>query len=159
MENRCPECGKPLPRGVPAWTRQLTVADAMTKDPVTLGPEDTLMRAVEVMRKQRIRRIPILIAGNLVGLLAEGDLKRAQPSALSDSEEEFVKVMDETPIARIMIQTPMTTTEDVPLLDAAQTLHTTKFGALPVLRDGKLVGILTDSDLVGALVRLLGQSG
>ena len=54
----------------------------MTADPVTLGPEDTLMRAVEVMRKKGIRRIPIVVADTLVGLLAEGDLKRAQPSAL-----------------------------------------------------------------------------
>ena len=159
MENRCPECGTALPRGVPAWTRRLTVKDAMTKDPVTLGPEDSLMKAVEVMRKRGIRRLPVVVADTLVGLLAEGDLKRAQPSALSDSEEEFVKVMDETPISRIMIQNPMTTTEDVPLLEAAQTLHTTKFGALPVLRDGKLVGILTDSDLVGNLVGLLSQGG
>lgn len=159
MENRCPECGTTLPRGVPAWTRQLTVADAMTKDPVTLGPEDSLMKAVEVMRKRGIRRLPVVVADTLVGLLAEGDLKRAQPSALSDSEEEFVRVMDETPISRIMIQNPMTTTEDALLLDAAQTLHTTKFGALPVLRDGKLVGILTDSDLVGGLVGLLSQGG
>ena len=159
MENRCPECGTTLPRGVPAWTRHLTVADAMTKDPVTLGPEDSLMKAVEVMRKRGIRRIPVVVADTLVGLLAEGDLKRAQPSALSDSEEEFVRVMDETPISRIMIQNPITTTEGVPLLEAAQTLHTTKFGGLPVLRDGKLVGILTDSDLVSSLVGLLGQGG
>ena len=159
MENRCPECGTTLPRGVPAWTRQLTVADAMTKDPVTLGPEDSLMKAVEVMRKQGIRRVPIVIADTLVGLLAEGDLKRAQPSALSDSEEEFVQVMEGTQISRIMIQNPMTTTEGASLLEAAQTLHTTKFGAMPVLRDGKLIGIVTDSDLVGCLVGLLNQGG
>ena len=60
----------------------------MTADPVTLGPEDSLMRAVEVMRQRGIRRIPIVVGGTLVGLLAEGDLKRAQPSALSDSEED-----------------------------------------------------------------------
>ena len=159
MENRCPECGKTLPRGVPAWTRQLTVADVMTKDLVTLGPEDTLMQAVQVMRKRSVRRLPIVVADTIVGLLAEGDLKRAQPSALSDSEEEFNRVMEGTPISRIMIPKPITTTEDTPLLEAAQTLHTTKFGALPVLRDGKLVGILTDSDLVGGLVTLLAQGG
>lgn len=159
MENRCPECGTTLPRGVPAWARQLTVADAMTRELVTLGPEDTLMQAVEVMRKRGVRRLPVVVADTLVGLLAEGDLKRAQPSVLSDSEEEFVRVMDGTPISRIMIPSPITTTEETPLLDAAQTLHTTKFGALPVLRDGKLVGILTDSDLVGGLVALLTQGG
>ena len=159
MENRCPQCGTALPQGVPAWARQLTVADAMTKDPVTLGPEDTLIRAVEVMRKQRIRRIPIVIGGALVGLLAEGDLKRAQPSALSDSEEEFHRVMGSTQISRIMIQNPITVTDTTPLLEAARTLHTTKYGALPVMREGRLAGILTDNDLVGRLVALLEQGG
>ena len=159
IENRCPQCGTALPEGVPAWARQLTVADAMTKDPVTLGPEDTLMRAVEVMRKEGIRRIPITIGGSLVGLLAQGDLNRAQPSAVSDSQEEFIRVMDGTSINRIMIQKPMTVAADAPLLEAAHTLHASKFGALPVVKDGALVGILTDTDLIGALVGLLAQGG
>jgi acetoin utilization protein AcuB len=159
MENRCPQCGTTLPRGVPSWTRQLTVADAMTREPVTLGPEDTLMRAVEVMRKQHIRRIPIIIGDALVGLLVQGDLNRAQPSAISDSEEEFVRVMEGTSVNRIMIQKPVTVDAGAPLLDAARTLHDTKYGALPVVRDGKLVGILTDTDVAGALVTLLAQGG
>ena len=70
------------------------------------------MRAVEVMRKRGIRRIPIVVADTLVGLLAEGDLKRAQPSALSDSQEEFNRVMEETPVSRIMIHRPVTVAEE-----------------------------------------------
>ena len=49
--------------------------------------------------------------------------------------------------------------EDTPLVDAVQTLHTTKFGALPVLRDGKLVGIVTDTDLLACLSELMSQGG
>lgn len=159
MEYRCPECGTALPKGVPAWMRQLTVGQVMTPDPVTLGPEDSLMRGLEVMRMKGIRRIPIVVADTLVGLLAEGDLKRAQPSTLSESEEEYVRVMDGTQISRIMINKPLTVTEDTPLAEAVQTLHTTKFGGLPVLRDGKLVGILTDNDLIRCLAELLEQGG
>jgi acetoin utilization protein AcuB len=159
METRCPECGTNLPEGTPAWVRQLRVSDVMTRDPVTLGPEDSLMRAVEVMRMRGVRRIPVVVGGMLVGLLAEGDLKRAQPSALSDSEEEFVRVMDGTPLSRIMIPKPITVLEDTPLVEAVQTLHTTKFGALPVLRDGKLVGIVTDTDMLVCLAELLAQGG
>ena len=159
MENRCPQCGATLPQGVPAWARQLTVGQAMTPAPVTLGPEDSLMRAVEVMRTRGIRRIPIVVADTLVGLLAEGDLKRAQPSALSDSQEEFNRVMEQTTVSRIMIDKPITVTEQTPLLEAAQTLHNTKFGALPVLRNGRLVGIVTDTDLMRCLVDLLAQAG
>jgi acetoin utilization protein AcuB len=139
--------------------RQLTVKQVMTADPVTLGPEETLMRAVEVMRQKGIRRIPIVVADTLVGLLAEGDLKRAQPSALSDSQEEFNRVMEGTPVSRIMIQSPITVSEDALLSDAAQTLHNTKFGALPVVRDGRLVGILTDTDILRCLVDLLAHGG
>lgn len=131
----------------------------MTADPVTLGPEETLMRASELMRQKGIRRIPIVVADTLVGLLAEGDLKRAQPSALSDSQEEFDRVMEGTPVSRIMIQNPITVSEDTPLTEAAQRLHNTKFGALPVVRDGRLVGILTDNDILRCLVDLLVQGG
>ena len=159
MEHRCPQCGIELPQGVPAWVRRLTVAQAMTASPVTIAPEDTLMRAIELMRIHGIRRMPVVMGGNLVGLLAEGDLKRAQPSALSGSEEEFNRVMEGTQVSRSMIQNPVTVGEDTPLLEAAQTLHTTKFGALPVVKDGQLSGMLTDSDLIRCLADLLAHGG
>lgn len=159
MEKRCPDCGGTLPQGVPVWVRHLKVADAMTPDPVTMSPEESLNQAVQVMRKAGIRRLPIVVAETLVGILAQGDLNRAQPSILSESQDEFVRVMEETPVSRIMIQNPTTVSEETSLLEAAQTLHTMKFGALPVTRDGRLVGILTDSDLVRCLVDLLANGG
>ena len=136
------------------WTvdaKSLTVGDVMTADPLTLEPEESLMRALEIMRLRGIRRIPVVLAGMLVGLLAEGDLKRAEPS----TQEDFNRVMEETQISRIMIQNPVTTSARTPLLDAAKLLYTTKYGALPVVEDGRVVGILTDNDLIGALVRVL----
>lgn len=131
----------------------------MTPEPVTLGPEDTLMRAVELMRLKRIRRLPIVIGERLVGLVVEGDLKRAQPSTLSESQEEFQQVMEGTTVSRIMIGKPITVADDVPLLDAAATLHETKYGALPVLREGRLVGILTDHDILTTFVELMKHGG
>jgi acetoin utilization protein AcuB len=136
-------------------TKTLTVGDFMTPDPVTLEPEDSLMRALEIMRLRGIRRIPVVVGGFLAGLLVEGDLKRAEPSMLSESQEDFNRVMEETPISRIMIQSPVTTTAQTPLVEAVKVLHSSKYGSLPVLDDGRVVGILTDNDLLGALVRLL----
>ena len=133
----------------------LLVRDVMTKDPFTMEPEDSLMKAVELMRLRGVRRVPVVLAGLLVGLLAEGDLKRAQPSILSDSQDEFTSVMEGTPISRIMIQSPITVAPDTPLLAAAETLQSTKYGALPVVEDGKVVGILTDTDLIKTLVDVL----
>jgi acetoin utilization protein AcuB len=131
----------------------------MTRDPVTLGPEDSLMRGLEVMRLNRIRRVPVLLEGKLIGLLTEGDVKRAEPSTLSESEEDFNRVMDETPISRIMIKDPVTVDQDTRLLDAVQTLVSNRYGALPVVAGGRLVGILTDTDVMRCLADLLAHGG
>ena len=128
----------------------------MTPNPATLSPEESLMEALQMMRLRKIRRVPVVsAAGKLVGLLTEGDLKRAEPSTLSDTQEEFMAVMEGTQVNRIMIQNLVTTTPDTLLIDAARTLFRNKYGALPVLDGEKLVGILTDHDLIGALVKVI----
>jgi acetoin utilization protein AcuB len=134
-----------------------TVKEFMTPDPFTLEPEDSLMQALETMRLRGVRRIPIVLAGMLVGLLVEGDLKRAEPSTLSQSQEDFQRVMEGTTISRIMIQDPVTVTAATPLLEAARTLHDTKYGSLPVVEDGRVVGIITDNDMLRALIEVLGR--
>ena len=136
----------------------LRVADYMTPDPLTIEPEDNLMRGLEIMRLRGVRRLPVAVAGMLVGLVTDGDLKRAEPSMFSDSEEQLNRVMEEIPISRIMIQNPVTVEPEAPLIDAAETLHTTKYGALPVVSGGRLVGILTDGDLLRALIEILHEA-
>ena len=131
------------------------VSDYMTPEPMTLSPEDNLMQALETMRLRGVRRLPVTVGGMLVGLVTEGDVKRAEPSMLTESQEGFTRVMEGTPVSRIMIQNPTTVTAETPLLDAAETLHNTKYGALPVVSGDQVVGILTDNDLVHALVDLL----
>jgi acetoin utilization protein AcuB len=135
--------------------RALLVSDYMTRNPVTLSPEDSLLQAAETMRLKGVRRIPITVGGMLMGLATEGDLKRAEPSTLTGSVEEFNKVMEETPISRIMIQNPITVTAETPLLEAVDTLYNTKYGALPVVTGSHVEGILTDNDLVHALLDVL----
>jgi acetoin utilization protein AcuB len=110
------------------------------------------------MRLRGVRRLPVAVGGMLVGLVTEGDLKRAEPSMLTDSEEDFNRVMEQTPVSRIMIQNPVTVTVDTPLVDAAEMLYTTKYGALPVVGGGRVVGILTDNDMVHALVDILREA-
>jgi acetoin utilization protein AcuB len=133
----------------------LMVSDYMTPNPLTVGPEDSLMQALETMRMRGVRRLPVAVGGTLVGLVTEGDLKRAEPSMLTDSEDDFNRVMEATPVSRIMIQNPVTVTADTPLLDAAEVLYSTKYGALPVVAGGRVVGIVTDNDMVRALVDIL----
>lgn len=136
----------------------LMVSDYMTPNPLQVGPEDPLMRALEIIRLRGVRRLPVTVGDMLVGLVTEGDLKRAEPSTLTDSEADFNRVMEETPISRIMIQNPVTTTADAPLLEAAEILLNTKYGALPVVAGSRVVGILTDNDLIRALVDALREA-
>ena len=138
-----------------ASPRPLTVADYMTPDPITLEPEENLMRALEVMRLRGVRRIPVVLGGMLVGLVVEGDLKRAEPSTFTDSQDDFNRVMEGTPISRIMVQNPVTATTAQPLVEAVETLYSTKYGALPVVEEGRVVGIITDNDMLRALIDLL----
>lgn len=133
----------------------LQVADYMTPNPITVEPEDPLLRAVEIIRLRGVRRLPVTVGGMLVGLVTDGDLKRAEPSMLTDSEEDFNRVMEGTPISRIMIQNPVTTTADTLLVDAGEVLLNTKYGALPVVAGGHLVGIITVGDFLRALVEIL----
>ena len=136
----------------------LTVSDYMTPNPVTVAPEDPLMRAVELMRLRGVRRLPVVVGDMLVGLITEGDIKRAEPSTLTDNQDHFDQVMEDTSISRIMIQNPVTTTADTPLLEAAAILLNTKYGALPVVAGGSTLGIITDNDLIRALVDLLREA-
>jgi acetoin utilization protein AcuB len=136
----------------------LLVSDYMTPNPIVVEPEDPLMRALEIIRLRGVRRLPVAVGGMLVGLVTEGDLKRAEPSTLTDYEADFNRVMEETPVSRIMIQNPVTTTADTPLLDAADILLNTKYGALPVVAGGRVAGILTDNDLLRALVDVLREA-
>jgi acetoin utilization protein AcuB len=136
----------------------LLVSDYMTPNPIVVEPEEPLMRALELVRLRGVRRLPVTVGGLLVGLVTEGDLKRAEPSTLTDSEADFNRVMEETPISRIMVQNPVTTTADTSLLEAADILLNTKYGALPVVAGSTVVGILTDNDLIRALVDALREA-
>jgi acetoin utilization protein AcuB len=136
----------------------LLVSDYMSENPITIEPEEPLMRALEIIRLRGVRRLPVAVGGMLVGLITEGDIKRAEPSTLTDSQEEFTRVMEGTPISRIMISKPVTTTADTPLMEAAEIMLNTKYGALPVIAGGRVVGILTDNDLTRALVDLMREA-
>jgi acetoin utilization protein AcuB len=156
MDERCPQCGAALVNTASA--RRLTVADAMTRNPVTVGPEDSLMTAVQMLRAKHIRRLPVAVGDQLLGIITQGDIKRAEPSTLSSSKEEFDRVMEGTQVSRIMMSSPITVDPGTTLLEAARTLYREKFGSLPVLDQGRLVGIVTDNDLLRCLIDLLGGS-
>ncbi|HPU01086.1 MAG TPA: CBS domain-containing protein [Bacillota bacterium] len=133
------------------------VRDYMALDPVIVAPEDTLGRALELMKKHSIRRLPVMSKGKLVGLVTENDLMRAYPSsATSLSVWEVNYLFPKIKIKDIMTREIYTVTPDTILEEAALIMQEKHISTLPVLENNRLVGIITESDLFKAFIDVLG---
>jgi CBS domain-containing protein len=135
----------------------LTVAEIMTREPYTLGPDDSLADARQLLAEHHIRHIPILSTeGSLIGVVSQRDVLSAGDSSVAvagkgKSNEAYVA------LSSIMTTPVQTVNEKAGLRGAAMHLQKSKLGCLPVLRDGKLVGIITDTDFVSVAINLMEQ--
>ena len=138
----------------------IAITDYMTTDLHTLRPEDTLYSARKLMMEANIRHIPIVnSAGELVGLVTHRDVLSAADSDLSTiRDQERLDRENEVPLSQVMTTGLMSVDETVGLRAAALHLQKYKHGCLPVIgKDGRLVGIITDSDYVAIAINLLEQ--
>jgi acetoin utilization protein AcuB len=134
------------------------VRDKMTANPVTIQPEASVPEALDLMREKKVRRLPVLDAhGKLIGMVSEKDLLYASPSPSTTlSSWEIPSIMAKLKVDSIMTKKLVTILEDLPLEEAARIMVDKRIGGLPVLRDGALVGIITETDILRALLHLLG---
>jgi CBS domain-containing protein len=130
------------------------VKDYMNPYVLTIPPDATLPEARMIMRKNSIRRLPVLQDGDLVGIVTLSDILEAEPSdAISLSVWERKELLGKLEVQKIMSLHPTTITADASLREAAQCMLEKKFGALPVVNEqGALIGILTESDIFRMLV-------
>ncbi|MCU0241080.1 MAG: CBS domain-containing protein [Vicinamibacteria bacterium] len=133
------------------------VKDYMTTKPVTLLPQAPLREAVELVMVRRIRHIPIIAEdGKLVGIVTDRDVKRSLPSPLSmTASYEYETILESTPIEKIMTRDPSVIDPDDTMINAVQTLLDRKIGGLPVVKDGLLIGMLTERDMLKHYLKLL----
>ncbi len=131
----------------------LLVKDSMTREVVTLSPEDTAKVALALCRERRIRHLPVLEEGGLVGIVSDRDLRAAAPP-LGDPGR--AAALAEIRIGGVMARQVVTVAPDDPIEQAANTMRERRIGCLPVVESGELVGILTASDVMDALVYLVG---
>lgn len=133
------------------------VREIMTRNVSTVDHEATLLDAVLLLRSSGFRHLPVVNNGRVVGVLSDRDLQRASPSMLAKlSPEEYNRIFETTPITKVMARDPVTVTPETPVKDVVQLMHDEKFGSLPVVEGGKkLVGIVTTTDLLGVLHKLL----
>lgn len=124
----------------------LTVRDIMVTDLVTVSPAETARNAYKLMRDRRFRHLPVVSDGRLVGILSDRDLR---PVLLSPG-------LARVRVSELMSEDLTTITPEVAIEDAASLLVVKRIGCLPVVADERLVGIVTETDLLAVLVELLG---
>ena len=135
----------------------LRVKDLMTTPVFSLKENDSLYNARSLMDLQRIRHIPIITVDNVfTGLITHRDILSATISQLADLDPETQKEIDSgIPIREIMRTDIATVTKETPLKDAAQTLLNHKYGCLPVVEEGELIGIVTEADFLRLTINLM----
>jgi acetoin utilization protein AcuB len=132
------------------------VQDVMSQPPITVDPSTFLLDAALTLRASAIRHLPVVADGKLEGLLTDRDIQRCAPSRLIPIDEDgYNAVFAGTSVNRVMTRDPLTVSPDTPLVTAIGIMQQSRFGCLPVVENGALVGILTRSDLMDALQRLL----
>jgi acetoin utilization protein AcuB len=137
------------------------VKDYMTSNVTTLTDDARLIDAALLIRRTGKRHVPILDAqGKVAGIISDRDVARMAPSILGQmTPEEYNSIFEATPITVAMTKNPMTIGPDEPIANAVGLLYSKKIGALLVVQEGKLVGILTVNDMLGLLNELLAQKG
>ena len=113
--------------------------------------------AQEIMTEHNIKRLPVLKGGKLVGVISKEDILRASPSkATTFSIGEINYLLARTKVSKIMTKDPITISSTALLEEAATLMRDHDVGFLPVVDDGKLVGIITESDIFDSFIELLG---
>jgi acetoin utilization protein AcuB len=125
---------------------------------ITVTPETSLFKAREMLDSHKISHLPVTDGkAHLVGLLTDRDLKEAWASpATTLSVHELTYVLQKLAVGNVMTKEVITATPDMPIERAALILHDKKIGALPVLKDDKLVGIITTTDLMEVFLIAVG---
>jgi len=132
------------------------VRDIMSQPAITVEASTFLLDAALMLRADSIRHLLVVKEGHLVGLLTDRDIQRCAPSRLIPiSEEGYNAVFAGTTVDRVMTREPLSVPPDMPLEAAISTMQQSRIGCLAVVENEVVVGILTRSDLVDALQRLL----
>jgi acetoin utilization protein AcuB len=130
----------------------------MTKDPVTITDETSMMKAIHIMKERRFRRLPVLHEGKLVGLVTDRDMKEASPSKATTLDvHELYYLLAELQIKEIMSRNPLAVSPEDTVEHAAQLMLEKTISGLPVVDGtGHLVGIITQSDVFKAFMHITG---
>ncbi|HEY6004346.1 MAG TPA: CBS domain-containing protein [Anaeromyxobacter sp.] len=133
---------------------KLTVGEWMTKNPITIEQDASIIEAIHLLKEKNIRRLPVLSKGKLVGLVTEKMLYGYMPAkATSLDQWELHYLLSKTPVKAAMNPKPHTVPSDEPISEVAKLLHDRKLnGVLVVSKKGELEGLLTTTNALEALI-------
>jgi acetoin utilization protein AcuB len=130
----------------------------MTRNPVTATPEMSVAEASALMKREKVHRLPVLDKDkNLVGIISEKDILYASPSPVSSlSIHEMAYLLSQLTVKKLMTRDVVTIKKDITVEEAARLMVDQDLSSLPVVEDGKLIGIVSKSDLFKILLELFG---
>jgi CBS domain-containing protein len=133
----------------------------MTRPAITVGPTHPLREVIQLMETHGIRHVAVVEdPGRLLGLISHRDVLRSQEGSLSGSPSSEQSHMNRWIEARwVMTQEVRTVYPDTPVLEAALILRSRGYGCVPVVEEGRLVGMITDSDFVEYAIQMLSDPG
>ena len=135
----------------------MLVRDVLTPNVISVTPKTTLPEAVRLMRERGIRHLPVVEDGKLVGIVSDRDLKRAMASPATSLEvHELTYLLNRLAVGEIMTRTVITIGAMFPVEEAARLMVMEKVSALPVTDADRLVGIVTETDVLDLFVRAMG---
>lgn len=128
----------------------------MTRNPITIGNDATIIEAIHLMKEKNIRRLPVMDGKRIAGILTEKMVTEFKPSkATSLDTWELHYLLSKTPVTEAMNPKPYKVTPATPLTEAAQLLHDRKLNGVLVVDEGdRLVGILTVTNALEALIAI-----
>lgn len=133
----------------------MMIRELMTGGLITVRPETPVPQARDLMAKEKIRHLPVTAPGRvLAGIITDRDIRLNLPSqATSLSAGEINHLLGKLTVGEIMTRSVITIGPDDPAREGARLMLDHKIGALPVLDDGRLIGIITETDIVRAFIR------
>lgn len=133
------------------------VKNCMTPNPITVTEDTNIFEALKIMQEHKIRRLPVLHQGRLVGIVTQLDLYRVSPSpATTLSVFEMNYLLSKMTVKEVMARNLITVSPEATIEEAALLMREHDVGGLPVVEGDRLVGIITETDLFDALIDLMG---
>jgi acetoin utilization protein AcuB len=151
MAGRAPRIDKSMA----SWPKPVPVKDWMGHPTVTIDAGATCRAAIDLMKARRIRHLPVVDRGRLVGIVTDRDLRQMMfDPAIRERLEQAVDILEGQPVRNIMTWAVISVGPETDLRQAARLMHEQKIGALPVVAAGRVVGVLTERDVLRAFEAL-----